>query len=434
MSISHPYLDHPRLALPPDLTFEAWDEQLREACRHQDGINWRLGRLLLYGKPRYGDKYKAAVKATGLSYQTVADLKWVARRFEPSDQSEILKWTHHRALASLPKETRQPMMRQAEEEDWSVEETKEHVRAAKEVLSRPIVGIRDNDANYQNKDCLEFLPTLKDRTVDLIILDPPYYRVVKEEWDNQWKTIDEYYAWCERWIADLGRLAKYNCNLCLFGFSVQWRLMSMIEKRGFNFRQQIAIDKGLQSVAGRTSANLKMFPTTTEYAYLFHYDARDLIRDLLQVERRKLKMSPKDCNILLGKAYNGGGTFSSIASEEKAREHREYPTREVWETLRLAGMSLPAYDDLVFYFNLPLGLTDVWDDIDFYKEERFHPCQKPIPLMERLVLSCGYVGQTVLDPFAGSGTTAIVCKKLGLKFVGCEKDTAIYTQSLARIG
>ena len=50
---------------------------------------------------------------------------------------------------------------------------------------------------YKNEDCIEFLKSLDDRTVDLICTDPPYYRVVNDEWDNQWFTIDEYYSWCE---------------------------------------------------------------------------------------------------------------------------------------------------------------------------------------------------------------------------------------------
>ena len=46
---------------------------------------------------------------------------------------------------------------------------------------------------YKNQDCLEFLKSLDDNVVDLICTDPPYYRVVNDEWDNQWFTIDEYY-------------------------------------------------------------------------------------------------------------------------------------------------------------------------------------------------------------------------------------------------
>ena len=45
-------------------------------------------------------------------------------------------------------------------------------------------------------DCLKFLKTMPDKSVDLFILDPPYYKVVSQEWDNQWFTIEEYINWC----------------------------------------------------------------------------------------------------------------------------------------------------------------------------------------------------------------------------------------------
>ena len=287
----------------------------------------------------------------------------------------------------------------------------------------------------ENKDCIEFLQSLPDRSIDLMCIDPPYYKVVDDEWDKQWFTSDNYYEWCEKWINELGRVAKWNCSFWLFGFPKQLcTVLPMIEAAGFNFRQQIVIDKGMQAVAGRVGGKLKMFPTATESIFFFHYDARDYIRELLQSERKRLNMTSKDCNLLLGKATNGGGTFSCIASEVKHKEHRVYPTKEDWQKFQTV-MNLPEYDDLVYTFNMPMGLTDVWWDINFYDrgEKKFHSTQKPIPLMERLVATSSNPGQTVLDIFSGSGSTAIACKLNDRKFVGCEVDQNYYTKSLERI-
>jgi adenine-specific DNA-methyltransferase len=289
--------------------------------------------------------------------------------------------------------------------------------------------------NYQNKDCLEFLAAIPGRSVDAIVLDPPYYRVCNEKWDKQWRTFDDYSAWCALWIGELGRVAKHSCNFWLFGFPYPLaRLLPLIEAAGFNFRQHIVIDKGLQSAAGRTSKALRMFPTVTEHAFVFHYEARDHIRELLQAERRRLGMSACECNLLLRKAANGGGTFSCIASEEKSREHRVYPTRQDWERLRTV-MNLPDYEDLVYPFHLPFGHTDVWRGVDFYdgREKKSHPTQKPVALMEQIITAYTREGQTVLDLFAGSGTTAVACKLHKRKFVGCEMDKRYYEESLARI-
>ena len=289
--------------------------------------------------------------------------------------------------------------------------------------------------NYKNQDCIEYLKSLDDRSVDLIVTDPPYYRVVKDEWDNQWFTSDEYYAWCEQWITELGRVAKWSASFWLFGFPQQlFHLLPVIQRAGFTFRQQIVVNKGMQAVAGRTSKKLKMFPTATESIFYFHYEARDHIRDMLQAERKRLGWRGNDVNAHLGKAVTGGGAFACMASEKKPREHRVYPTREDWTKLQEV-MSLPEYDDLVYTFNLPTGLTDVWDDINFYdrKVTKIHSTQKPVALMERLVLASSNTGNNVLDIFGGSGSTGVACKLHGREFLGCEIDPEYYAQSRERI-
>jgi len=288
---------------------------------------------------------------------------------------------------------------------------------------------------YKNQDCLEFLSSLDDNTVDLICTDPPYYRVVNDEWDNQWFTIDEYYKWCEQWITELGRVAKWNCSFWLFGFPQQLStLLPVIEKAGFTFRQQIVVNKGMQAVAGRTSNKLKMYPTATESIFFFHYEARDHIRDLLQTGRKKLGWKGKDVNAHLGKAITGGGVFACVASEKKPREHRVYPTKVDWIKLQEV-MDLPEYEDIAYTFNIQTGLTDVWDDINFYdrKVKKFHSTQKPIPLIERIIKTSSNEGQSVLDIFGGSGSTGVACKMHKREFIGCEVNENYYNQSHQRI-
>lgn len=83
-----------------------------------------------------------------------------------------------------------------------------------------------------------------------------------------------------------------------------------------------------------------------------------------------------------------------------------------------------------------LYLTDVWDDIReltsgyfagdeaIKKEtgERFHKQQSPIALLLRIILSSSQVGDIVLDPFAGTGTTLVVAEQTGRKSIGIEID------------
>ena len=283
-----------------------------------------------------------------------------------------------------------------------------------------------------NKDCLKYLDRLKPKSIDCVVLDPPYFNVVNEKWDKQWKSLEDYLSWIEDIIGKISKASKYNCSFWLFGFPYQLGyIIPLMEKHGFKYRQHIVLDKGIRSVAGRTSKKLKMFPTATEYVVYFYKDARDIIKKYLQDKQKETKISSADINKHLGKATNGGGTWSTIAG--KRQKNIQYPTREDWDKLQeLFGEFDIEYDDYVFTFNMETKLTDVWSDINFYDKtyKKYHPTQKPYKLIERIVKCASKEGYNVLDPFMGSAMTALVCKNLKRNFYGCELDKKYYENNL----
>ncbi len=285
-----------------------------------------------------------------------------------------------------------------------------------------------------NIDCVEYLQKLEDRSVDLFVLDPPYMNVVNNDWDKQWKTIDEYRDWCETWIKLCAEKGKYSNSLWVFGFPYQLtHLLPIFEKHGYKFRQQIVIWKGIKSAAGRTSNKLKMFHTTTESIFYFAYDSIPVIKDILIEKKKETGLLSKEINEHLGKASNGGGTWSQIAGPRQKTPVQ--PTREDWDKLSSLFGDLPAYDDMVFRFNLPFGFTDVWDDISFYfkRGTKLHPTQKPDALIERIIRASSVEGDFVVDLFMGSGTTASVCQELKRNYGGCELNEEYYDKALSRL-
>jgi DNA modification methylase len=285
----------------------------------------------------------------------------------------------------------------------------------------------DSDININkiyNNDCIDYLKKLKKESIDTMILDPPYYKVVNETWDKQWKSLDDYLNWMEQIIIELLNVAKYSCSVWLFGYAYQLgSLIPLFEKHGFTYRQHITIDKGLKSVAGRTSNKLKMFPTATEYIIYFHKEARHVIKKMLQDKQNETKIKSSDINLQLGKAINGGGTWSTIAG--KKQQNIQYPTREDWNKLQeILGEFNIKYEDYVFKFYPEPGITDVWNDINFYDKtyKKYHPTQKPYKLIERIVKCSTNENDKILDIFMGSGMTGLVCKNLKRDFYGCEMD------------
>jgi DNA modification methylase len=293
-----------------------------------------------------------------------------------------------------------------------------------------------------NEDCITYMKKLPDKHINSFILDPPYYEVVSASWDNKWNTFNEYLQWFEEIIIELSRIGKHSCNLWVFGFPYQLSyLLPLFEKYGFKYRQHITINKGLKSVSGRTSNKLKMFPIASEYIMYFYKDSRDLIKSKLQEKQKEKKLTSNEINKYLGKAINGGGTWSTIAG--KRQKNIQYPTREDWDKLNILfdGIGIK-YDDYVYKFNLPTKLTDVWDDINFYDrtyknlwKQKYdskcpHPTMKPYKLIDRLIQCSTDEGDIVLDIFMGTGMTGKVCIDNNRKFYGCELDKVYINKSL----
>ncbi len=283
-----------------------------------------------------------------------------------------------------------------------------------------------------NGDLHDYIKTIPDDFVDEIILDPPYFKVVNEKWDNQWKNLDDYLDWFRNIIKDIYRVSKYSCSCWIFGYSYQLSyIIPMMVDAGFCYKQTIVLNKGLRSVAGRTSSKLKMFPTATEYVIFFYKDAKDVVKTYLQNKQKEHNISSKNINIHLGKAINGGGTWSTIAG--KKQKNIQYPTRKDWNKLEeLFGEFDIKYDDYIYKFNQEIGLTDVWDDINFYDRTygRVHPTQKPYKLIERLIKCSSNEDDIILDLFMGSGMTAKVAKDLKRNYLGCEIEKKYFDKLL----
>jgi len=269
-------------------------------------------------------------------------------------------------------------------------------------------------------DCLEELPKIPDKSINLIIADPPYFKTINEEWDFKWRTEEDYLEWTEKWIKELSRVAKTNSSFWLFGYvKLLSKILPIVEKYGFVFRQQIVVDKGMRSISGRKTSTYKMFPTTTESIFFFVKNNHPNIKKFLKERQKEKGFTAKEMNEKLEVKSNGGGLWSLYTGENILAQ---IPTREMWEKLQKILDFKMDYSEVNFIFNSQMGFSDVWTDIDFYKEDRNHSTQKPLKLIERLVIASSNEGDIVLDPFLGSGSTAIASKKLNRKFIGIEVD------------
>lgn len=302
-------------------------------------------------------------------------------------------------------------------------------------MGKDLIGGLELNRIYQ-RDVLEGLKMIPDNSMDLIISDPPYFGVVKDKWDNQWKNdYTKFSEWIDKIVCEFERVLKVNGTVYFYGwFNNLLPLYDVIDKHFF-IRQNITIHKGVKSIAGRTSSKLKMFPTATEYLWVLTKQDTvgklkdgssiiDPIHQILQEGVKPFNLKMKDINEIWGHPKNSGiaGHYfrdksqPAFITEKKYDQLVEYGCHfsHSWEELK------NLYQSNRIKFNLPRGVTDVWE-IDFYKDEKFgHSTQKPLDLCDRLIESSSNENDIVLIPFCGSGSEVVSASKLSRRFLSFE--------------
>lgn len=280
-------------------------------------------------------------------------------------------------------------------------------------------------------DCIGELAKLAEKSVDLVIADPPYWKVIGEKWDYQWRTEKDYVEWSLEWIKEVSRSLRYGGTFYLFGyFRTLALLVPYFDEMELDLRQQILVDKGMRAVSGRATKKYRMFPNTTESILFITKENRKFVKPFLKERQRALGMSAKEINEALGVKSNGGGMWSIYTGKNVCEQ---FPTEKTWNKLqKVLDFELP-YEKVAQTFNPQMGLTDIWRDIDFYKEKRVHSTQKPLKLIKRLIEASSNEGDLVVDPFGGSGSTALASIQLNRKFITIEKDENYYNSIVERV-
>ena len=287
------------------------------------------------------------------------------------------------------------------------------------------------DINIQG-DCIEYMKKIEDNSIDLVVADPPYWKVIGEKWDYKWKTEEDYVKWSLKWIEEVARILRIGGTFYCFGyFRTLALLVPHLEQFGLELRQQIIIDKGIRSVSGRATKKYKIFPNVTESILFIIKDNKKFIKPFLKEKQKEIGLTAKQINEALGVKSNGGGMWSIYTGNNVCEQ---FPTEELWNKLsKILNFNL-SYKKVAQTFNPQMGYTDVWTDIDFYKEKHLHPTQKPLRLIKRLVEASSNEGDIVLDPFAGSGSTQVACIHLNRHYIGIEINAEYCALARARIG
>ena len=236
------------------------------------------------------------------------------------------------------------------------------------------------------------------------------------------------------WFNECVRVLKDTGSFYCYGnFDILSKQKVLIFDKQLNFRQNITLNKGLKSIAGRTSDKLRMFPTASEqllyYVVQNDYDDRQLliepmieIRNYLNDERKKAGFTLDEmCRFLgLNDKGHGGIAYHWCSSKQPAMIPEKHYIK-----LQTTGFFNIPYSELLnkmvlakeihkqtrYNFNLPYATTDVWDFTPD-KVRYGHPTQKPQDICQRIIKASSNENDNVLIPFAGSGTEMVGYKEL----------------------
>lgn len=223
-------------------------------------------------------------------------------------------------------------------------------------------------------DCIEIMQQIPSDSVDVTFADPPFnlkkkYGTYKDE-----KGTDDYLNWCKQWILEMVRITKPSGSIFLHNIPKWLTYYSGFLNEVADFRHWIAWDAPTAPM-GKTLQ-------PSHYGILFY--------------------------------------------AKNQRENKFYEIRYPHKRCRKCGYLLKDYGGKKKILH-PFGplVPDVWSDIHRIRHNKHrdpHPCQLPVHLLERLLLMSTDEGDVILDPFMGTGTTAVAAARLGRHVIGIDID------------
>lgn len=230
------------------------------------------------------------------------------------------------------------------------------------------------------QDAFKALDFLPEKSVDLLIVDPPY-NLTKNFAGTIFKEMGlaDYKKWLEKWLKKTARLLKDYASIYICS---DWKTSIAIpEIAGKYFLLQNRIS--WEREKGRGAQN--NWKNCLEDIWFFT-KSKDYTFNLEDVKIQRPVIAPyRDSN----------GKPKDWIDDGKSKFRLTHPSN-IWTDISVPFWSMPE--------NTP------------------HPTQKPEKLIAKLILASSNKGDVILDPFVGSGTTSVTAKKLGRNYIGIERE------------
>lgn len=319
----------------------------------------------------------------------------------------------------------------------------------------------ENNIKIYNDDCLNKLKDIEDKSIDLVLIDPPY-NIGKDKWDK-WKTVNAYVEFMGKVFKECERVLKDNGSFYFFhnDFMQIVELQNYINKNtNFIFKSLLTINKNDNNYIKDLYGSLNHFRNYLNInEYCLYYTFQDKtglskvmldvnnfksLRDYFKYIQSETGLNKKQIINIIGQRADHCFRHSSsqwdLPTEETYNELikvfniDKYEGFKTYEELRQEYEELrQEYEKERFTFNGGAGIENCLT-YSFRTDKKYkHPTQKPLLLMEDLIKTSSNEGDTVLDCFMGSGSTGVACLNTNRRFIGIEKEEKYFEISKDRL-
>ena len=297
-----------------------------------------------------------------------------------------------------------------------------------------------------NADCLEYMKTLPNKSIDLVLTDPPYFGIVKDERDNQRENREKFIDWLEECTKEWKRILKDNGSLYIFWDDKIIAYVQVMIDKYFKLENSIVRYKP-NNMTIKGWNQFRSYATVTERLLFYSYwewnnicditqEQKNMIQPILDYmiqEKDKIKKLKWFNETMFSEYINNITDTSNVVSRHYfTYSQRSFATEELYKKLQTTCFFQKPYEELRREyeelrrpFNPKSNYTDVrkFDIITQAESKQAdHPTQKPINIIKRIIDTSSKEWDIVLDCFAWSWTTGVACKELWRNYILIEKE------------